>query len=396
MRMRGRLRRSAVAAAIMLLMSGCTQMSKTAAVPDEPSTSAASPPKATPPTRPADPEVRAAQDYLARLGYYRGPVDGIDGPKTRAAVAKYQTDHESPPDGKVSRDLIAQLAGSSSTPAEQDKIDRLAGPLYEPGDTYIYTDGQIETVLSMSERRVQWQDARGQHWSADPDFTVPATRPGQVAAIGLLRPFSWPLRVGATASYTVETAPTVTDRDGVEHWQCAVESREQTSVAAGTFDSYKIVCQLDGAPVGATQSRTWYYAPAIGHYVRYIDNAATPTNGVTGTRSRDLVAVSPGAIGWPSEAKTGLEWAVSHALEAEPDGQPVPWQSSAVAARFIIEPGGQVTAGHSGQCRRFSQTRISADATKRIYPGVACRIDSGHWRLLGLDHAAFERAAASS
>ena len=92
--------------------------------------------------------MRAAQDYLARLGYYGGPIDGINGPKTRTAVASYQTDSGLPPDGKVSRDLIARLAGAPSTPAQHDKVDRAAGPLYEPGDAYVYTDGQVETVLS--------------------------------------------------------------------------------------------------------------------------------------------------------------------------------------------------------------------------------------------------------
>jgi hypothetical protein len=38
----------------------------------------------------SDPTVTAAQTQLAQLGYYNGPVDGIFGPLTRDAVAKYQ------------------------------------------------------------------------------------------------------------------------------------------------------------------------------------------------------------------------------------------------------------------------------------------------------------------
>ena len=396
---RGRSGRFVVTAAAILLMSGCSQLPGNAAGPAESSASTISSSKTPATARPADPEIRAAQESLAGLGYYRGSIDGIDGPKTRAAVEKYQTDQGIPPDGKVSRELVAQLAGARSTPIEDDKIDRAAGPLYEPGDAYIYTDGGIETVLSVSGRRVQWQDSKGRRWSTDPDFTLPTSRSDNGAGIAPQRAFSWPLRVGATAAYTVEAASpdqAAANRTAVEHWQCAVQSREQTSVAAGTFDSYKIACRLDGDPLATTQSRTWYYAPAVGHYVRYIDNATDPSNDVTRTRSRDLIAVSPGANGWPSEARTGLEWAVSHALEAEPDGQPVPWESSAIAARFVIESGGQVDAGHSGQCRRFSQTRIAADASKRLYPGVACRSDGGRWRLLGLDGAPFEPIAPSS
>lgn len=324
-------------------MSGCAHGPEKSAAPDRPSASAAAPSKPAPPARPADPEVRAAQDYLARLGYYGGPIDGINGPKTRTAVASYQTDSGLPPDGKVSRDLIARLAGAPSAPAQRDRVDRGTGSLYEPGDAYAYSDGQVETVLSTSEKSVTWQDAAGRQWSADPDFTVPTRRSDPDADVASLHPFTWPLRVGATASYTVKTATS----DHVEHWQCVVEGREQTAVMAGTFDSDKIVCRSADDPSNEAASRTWYYAPAIGHYVRYVDT------GANGARSRDLVAVSPGELGWPPEARTGLEWAVSHALDGDSGGQAVPWQSSAVAARFIIEPGSRVDVGQSAECRRF-------------------------------------------
>jgi peptidoglycan hydrolase-like protein with peptidoglycan-binding domain/surface antigen len=391
--------RSIIIAAAILLISGCSQLPGTAGGPAAPSTSTTPAPKAPTTARPADPEVRAAQEALAGLGYYQGPIDGIAGPKTRAAVADYQTDRGLSPDGKVSRELLAQLVGAQPIPVEHDKDDPAEGPIYERGDTYTYTDGHVETVQSVNGRRVQWQDAMGLRWSADPDFSLPPGRSDSGAIIAQHRALSWPLHVGATAAYIANAAAAgqrTADRNTADHWQCSVESREQISVAAGIFDTYKIVCRLDGDPLGTTQSRTWYYAPAVGHYVRYIDNAAAPSNDVTRTRSRDLIAVSPGASGWPSEARTGLEWAVSHALEAEPDGQPVPWESSAIAARFVIEPGGQVDAGHSGQCRRFSQTRIAADGATRLYPGVACRSDDGRWRILGLDGEPFERTASSS
>src|SRR5215510_12213852 len=162
-RMRRRLHRSAAAAvAALLLMSGCSHGPEKSVAPVQLSASTTPPAKPPPPARPADPEVRAAQDYLARLGYYGGPIDGINGPKTRTAVASYQTDSGLLPDGKVSRDLIARLAGATSTSSQRDRVDRVAGPLYEPGDAYTYTDGEVETVLSTSENRVTWQDAKGE------------------------------------------------------------------------------------------------------------------------------------------------------------------------------------------------------------------------------------------
>ena len=49
------------------------------------------------------------QSALYKLGYYRGPIDGIQGPRTQAAIAAYQRDHGMPETGVVSGGLIAAL-----------------------------------------------------------------------------------------------------------------------------------------------------------------------------------------------------------------------------------------------------------------------------------------------
>ena len=41
----------------------------------------------------ADENVAAAQDRLARAGYYHGKIDGVFGPETRRAITRYQGDH---------------------------------------------------------------------------------------------------------------------------------------------------------------------------------------------------------------------------------------------------------------------------------------------------------------
>ncbi len=41
----------------------------------------------------ADATVAAAQERLARQGYYRGQIDGVFGPETRRAIMRYQSDH---------------------------------------------------------------------------------------------------------------------------------------------------------------------------------------------------------------------------------------------------------------------------------------------------------------
>jgi hypothetical protein len=54
----------------------------------------------------ADTTVQAVQTELTQLGYYNGPVDGIFGPATRDAVAKYQIDDQLDITGSLSQDTL--------------------------------------------------------------------------------------------------------------------------------------------------------------------------------------------------------------------------------------------------------------------------------------------------
>ena len=57
----------------------------------------------------ADTTVEATQERLAQLGYYNGQVDGIFGPTTRDAVAKYQIDNQLDVTGSLSPDTLQSL-----------------------------------------------------------------------------------------------------------------------------------------------------------------------------------------------------------------------------------------------------------------------------------------------
>ena len=70
-----------------------------------------------------DPMVTAAQRDLAQLGYYSGPVDGLFGPTTRDAVARYQTDKNLSVTGSLTADTLQALGlpkvAANSTPPSQ-------------------------------------------------------------------------------------------------------------------------------------------------------------------------------------------------------------------------------------------------------------------------------------
>ena len=53
--------------------------------------------------------VAAVQERLTREGYYRGQIDGIVGPETRRAVARYQTNHGLRVNGNLTPDTLGAL-----------------------------------------------------------------------------------------------------------------------------------------------------------------------------------------------------------------------------------------------------------------------------------------------
>ena len=58
--------------------------------------------------------VGAVQSVLAKLGYYRGAIDGVEGDETQAALARYQEDHELSVTGTVTGAILQSL-GLSQT-----------------------------------------------------------------------------------------------------------------------------------------------------------------------------------------------------------------------------------------------------------------------------------------
>jgi len=49
------------------------------------------------------------QQRLARAGYYRGPIDGVIGPRTRYAILAYERNHGLPTDGVIDNRLLRTM-----------------------------------------------------------------------------------------------------------------------------------------------------------------------------------------------------------------------------------------------------------------------------------------------
>ncbi|HVZ28729.1 MAG TPA: hypothetical protein VG798_08760, partial [Rhizomicrobium sp.] len=153
---------------------------------------------------------------------------------------------------------------------------------------------------------------------------------------------------------------------------CRAGRLANTPTALGSLDVIAVDCHSDGAQPVQWRS---LYSPALGAVVRQERKDG----------AHNLIAVRPSTNGWPSAARTGLDWAVTHALEST--GAPVQWSSTGVTTHFEIKAGAKVTgleAGLTGKnaalsCRRFEMVQ-SQPALR--YPGLACQ-QAGGWLLPG-------------
>jgi hypothetical protein len=103
--------------------NGTTTAGRTALPPIPPARPSpqAAPPPSSPPSPPlsSSNDIRELQGRLQSLGFDPGPIDGASGPKTAAAVSRYQQAHGLPPTGVPDKDMLAELRqdpGSAAPP----------------------------------------------------------------------------------------------------------------------------------------------------------------------------------------------------------------------------------------------------------------------------------------
>ena len=72
----------------------------------------------------ADPQVRQLQQALRDRGLDPGPVDGIEGPRTRDAVAEWQRQNNRPATGRADREMLSSLGVTAAPRRAPDERDR--------------------------------------------------------------------------------------------------------------------------------------------------------------------------------------------------------------------------------------------------------------------------------
>jgi 17 kDa outer membrane surface antigen len=286
---------------------------------------------------------------------------------------------------------------ASSRPVPSEVANPIPLPVYQEGTTFIYTNGRWETVEKAGPEGVTWRNHRGHLTSSSADFTYrptiwkTRTRSGQrsfrTRNDWLGRPAAtslWPLAPGKTARY-IESGRWQDDEGKVHthetQWRLEVVGRFRVKVKAGEFDTWKIVARRFSEGGAYKQSRlreikTWYYAPAAGHYVKMERNYL----GRRPNRSIELVAVTPPGNGMTMSAKSKVRTIFQQALERKRSGMAHRWQLAEHALSGTVTPVATFRLKSGTYCRQYIQ-QVNQAGEENIFYGLACRTKKGDWEI---------------
>lgn len=344
--------------------------------------------------------IKKAQRQLLALGYDPGPTDGLLGKKTRIAIKHFQVDQEVQVDGLLSPWLAGMLNKASRRAAKQAymaagasgaaRIPGGAGPYYEIGDAYVYTDGRVETVSRVGPEQTLWETSDGSAYTAYRNFILPpiSWKSGSSKGENEIQStagHSWPPASAGDVVFSVRSNVNEESLDEprtwTAKWRCVSGGKVKLDATAGIYEAIVIECERANPDPGTWKKRTWYFVPEIGHYVRRKDLIYRTGRKVT----VDLVAIRPGAKGWPATARGGLDWAIQGALDSGITDKTIEWRSSAVGAMFNIGLKGNAPVSAGVDCRRYGIERVDADQV-RHFPAIACKKAwQKRWLTPGLD-----------
>ncbi len=274
----------------------------------------------------------------------------------------------------------------------------IALPNYQPGTTFFYSNGSWETVEAVRGEQVTWRNHRNRISIGSRDFSYRRQQWQTRRRQGTRRqrpredwfaqssPASlWPLAVGKKARY-VETGRWQNEegrwRTYKAQWRSEVAGRERVRTMAGEFDTWKILAYrysegaAYGRPPRLREVRIWYYAPDVGHYVRYTKDF----RGRKPSRSIDLVSVRPALDQLNPSVRSAIENNFQRALEKKRSGQKLGWALPRQSASGMTQPVATFRTSTNRFCRHYHQ-KVNIGNTNRSYFGMACRDGAGQWHI---------------
>jgi hypothetical protein len=180
-----------------------------------------------------------------------------------------------------------------------------AVPALQPGASFTFrkTDGAEITsrVVAVDGSDISWEADNGWAWTAK-NFYWPVERWRGASSQGAQEVSGdpdalFPLAVGERAAYRYRGRSTADPRGWTGRGRCNVAAAERITVPAGTFDTYKVVCEQGEDLDDPYRVWTRWYAPELGHPVASLhqtrDGAINELQQLVGHRPSQL---SPSAM----------------------------------------------------------------------------------------------------
>lgn len=270
------------------------------------------------------------------------------------------------------------------TGADRSLLSKAHLPDFAPGEYYVYDDGTSVLVAAVSDGLVTWQHDNGTTSKGYPNFIIPdlswtsanRSSEGRTSAPPDLM---WPLAAGKRGQFDFEQ--TIAHKDGSapeqlsRSWTCRVEGTTIVTVPAGRFDTVVVACNRYSGTSGSWRAtRTFYYAPAVGHYVIREDRHQSRPD----TR-RELVAYGFNSTVLPQKDQKRLNQTLQSALTKNKDGQTAVWTSQSGDISAMLVPI-RSYAGSDGKACREYRSVYSVKGRIRQHTREVCRQPDGSWQ----------------
>ena len=223
----------------------------------------------------------------------------------------------------------------------------------------MFDSGSVRTVSGHKGDLVEWKTNRKSTHQAYANFLIPAlawtsrSRTGKgetTAAPNTL----WPLKVGNSAN--IQFKQVITKKDDSKppatidrNWFCKVENTARISVMAGTFDTYQIACSRNSSTSGRWRAtRTYYYAPEIGHYVLREDQHKHK-----GNSRKELVSYGFNSNYLAKNDQKRLIQSLNRTLSRNKDGEASTWSSKSKKVTAMLVPTDSYRNPKGKSCREY-------------------------------------------
>lgn len=263
-------------------------------------------------------------------------------------------------------------------------------PRYAVGETFAFSDGRRQTVIGVAGEKITWRDQSDATLIRYSNFLIPSlsweTRARRSKAETNAEPkLLWPLIVGKDENFTFrqvidrKNAGLTAARKRVGEWnltwRCTVDQTEIVKVAAGVFDTYRISCFRYRADTGEwRQTRTYYYAPEIGHYILRQDEFASRPS-----RRIELVSFGFDSTQMAKADQISLNQTLQKALSRNADGVGTEWTSADGFLTATLTPIRTYRDKSGLECRKYTST-YDLGGRGRTNVRWVCPYDNGRWQ----------------